>query len=93
MALDRLKRILALSAIGAVGVAGTAVGQIAAPPPPLSLGAAAAHSAARSGASALQVVAANPDENGTEAIERADRAAGSGGRVARGVELREETGG
>jgi hypothetical protein len=85
---DRLKRI---AAICAIGVAGTAVGQAGASPPTASFGASAGHlAAAGPAASALQVVRANPDENGTEAIERGERAAATGGREARDEELRRE---
>ena len=88
--LDRLKRIAAIGAIAAIGLAGTAVGQAGAAPPAPGFGVSADPSAAWAAATAMQVVAANPDENGTEAIERADRAAAVGGREAKGEELREE---
>jgi hypothetical protein len=88
---DRLKRIAAIYAICAIGIAGTAVGQAGASPPPTpSFGASAGHLAAGPAAEALHVVSANPDENGSEAVERGEQAAATGGREGKGEELREE---
>lgn len=87
---ERSKRILAVCAIGAVGAAGAVGSHAEAGQPTESLRPGGAQLELSTAGGPLHAIAGNLDENDEEAIERRGRAEATGGREARGRELRGE---